>query len=158
MLFPKREITRKIQMPRLVNLSNNNFSIFEFFPDAYWDHNRRTWNFTITDEYPYTAYVFDSTDNQHMLKNIRIHAERCGADDILYLKKNITYSYCYNKGNVSEYAEDWQRIHCSWWVFHFASEIDRTALLLKYNNKLYTEMTEFHPEYTWHTKENTRNW
>jgi hypothetical protein len=145
-------------MPRLVNLSNDDVSIFEFFPNASWDLGHRCWDFKIIDEYPFTAYVFDSTDTRCMLKNIRIHAERHGADDILYLKKNIRYSYSYNKGNVATYEEDWQQISCSWWAFHFASEIDRTALLLKYNDKLHTEMTEFHPEYNWHTKENTRNW
>jgi hypothetical protein len=144
-------------MSKLIAFSGD-YQVKEYFPNAYKPSYDKRWNLKAEEEYPFLCHAHADVCDARLLKDIRLYIERCGKDDVFYSRVAKSYSYCYNlKAAKHTWDESWDRVTNDWFTFYFGAEEDRTLLMLKHSD-LTMETTEFHPEYNWHTTENTRSW
>ena len=144
-------------MPGLIHTGGAEFRPKEYLPNA--DYYNQRWTLRTEEEYPFIAYVHFSCPDKRVLKNIRLYIEKHGEDDVLYHSFNKNYSYCYNLDKAKNtWDENWESVSNQWYKFHFGSDKDLNMCILKHTGVFYTECPDFHPEYYWHTKENTRNY
>ena len=144
-------------MSKLIAFGSN-YEVMEYFPNAYKSSYDKGWDLKAEEEYPFLCHAHADTSDKRLLKDIRLYIEKYGKDDVFYSKVDKSYSYCYNLDKAKySWDENWDRVSNYWFTFYFGSEEDRTLLMLKHED-LKMERAEFHPEYDWHTKENTRKW
>lgn len=153
-------IVEKNTVPRLLCLNTENDYVFsEFFSKTRWvnGHNRPD----IEHDYPHMCVIHQSVLEQdpRILIDLRRYIERSAHGDAVYFTIRKEYKYCWNYDTAkNDWDRNWDNVRNDQWQIYFERSEDLTMFKLMKPGMLHDKIFEFHPDYDYHTKENTRSW
>ncbi len=146
-------------MPRLLCLSSEEYVVSEFFSKMKWSNGKDRPD--IEHDYPYVCYVHHSVTeyDPKIIMDLRRYIERSAHGDAVYYYNHNEYKYCWNYDTAkNDWDRNWDNVRNYYWTIYFECMEDLTMFKLKKPGLIHDAPFEFHPEYDYHTKENTRRW
>ncbi len=146
-------------MPRLLCLNSDDYVVSEFFSQTRWSNGANRAD--IEHDYPHVCYVHKSVQEHdpRILIDLRRYIERSSQGDAVYRTVRKEYSYCWNHATAqNDWNRNWDQVNNDQWVINFEYIEDLTMFRLTKPGLIYDAPFDFHPNYDYHTAENTRRW